>query len=367
MEHPQKFIRTRAAVRLVSVMLATLGAAVTASAQDIGDLEKPESPLVLRDQGSFFIGGQSVTQTQTEVGGFGVFPGGSITVGQMYVQFMIPEREQPKVPVVMVHGGTLSAKQYETTPDGRMGWGEYFVRQGHSVYKPDQVLRGRSGFDQASFNRTRAFMEFPLFQPLITRLSDEVNWTIFRFGPRFPVPFEDTQFPVDSADEFSKQGIPDLLGGNTPALLAELGVRLDGAVLLGHSESGLFPVQAALVNPAGLEGLINLEPASCNSAGFSEDQIARLATIPILVMFGDHLGDIAPGEPAGVGVASLTDCRAFADRIQAAGGRATVVHLPDDLGIAGNSHLFMQDKNNLQIADLILSWIDNVVVIGDED
>lgn len=109
MEHPQKFIRTRAAVRLVSVMLATLGAAVTASAQDIGDLEKPESPLVLRDQGSFFIGGQSVTQTQTEVGGFGVFPGGSITVGQMYVQFMIPGREQPKVPVVMVHGGTLSA------------------------------------------------------------------------------------------------------------------------------------------------------------------------------------------------------------------------------------------------------------------
>ena len=28
------------------------------------------------------------------------------------------------------------------------------------------------------------------------------------------------------------------------------------------------------------------------------------------------------------------------------------------LGIKGNSHMLMQDKNNLQLADLILDWID---------
>ena len=31
---------------------------------------------------------------------------------------------------------------------------------------------------------------------------------------------------------------------------------------------------------------------------------------------------------------------------------------PPDRGIRGNSHMIMQDKNNLQIADLILQWID---------
>lgn len=31
------------------------------------------------------------------------------------------------------------------------------------------------------------------------------------------------------------------------------------------------------------------------------------------------------------------------------------------MGIKGNSHMLMQDKNNLQLADLILAWIDSHV------
>jgi hypothetical protein len=30
---------------------------------------------------------------------------------------------------------------------------------------------------------------------------------------------------------------------------------------------------------------------------------------------------------------------------------------PPDQGIAGNSPMIMQDRNNLQIADLMLAWI----------
>jgi hypothetical protein len=30
---------------------------------------------------------------------------------------------------------------------------------------------------------------------------------------------------------------------------------------------------------------------------------------------------------------------------------------PPDRGIRGNSHMIMQDRNNLQIAHLILAWI----------
>jgi len=30
---------------------------------------------------------------------------------------------------------------------------------------------------------------------------------------------------------------------------------------------------------------------------------------------------------------------------------------PSDRGIRGNSHMIMQDKNNLQLADLILQWV----------
>ena len=65
----------------------------------------------------------------------------------MYVQYQIPMRGDRHVPVVMVHGCCLSSKTWETTPDGRMGWDEYFVREDRSVYLADQVSRARSGFD----------------------------------------------------------------------------------------------------------------------------------------------------------------------------------------------------------------------------
>jgi hypothetical protein len=42
--------------------------------------------------------------------------------------------------------------------------------------------------------------------------------------------------------------------------------------------------------------------------------------------------------------------------LTAAGGRGTFLLLPE-AGIAGNSHMMMMDKNNLQVADRLRSWI----------
>ncbi|MDQ3796745.1 MAG: hypothetical protein M3294_03980 [Pseudomonadota bacterium] len=55
----------------------------------------------------------------------------------MYVEYMVSQAHGHYVPVVLLHGGTLSGKTYETTPDGCIGWDEYFVRKGHAVYVPD--------------------------------------------------------------------------------------------------------------------------------------------------------------------------------------------------------------------------------------
>ena len=98
---------------------------------------------------------------------------GHITVNQMYVRYMVPQGGDGNVPVVMVHGATLTGKSWETTPDGRMGWDEYFVRRGHPVYVPDQVGRGRSGFNQAVFNNVRAGSAPAASLPRWLRFSDE--------------------------------------------------------------------------------------------------------------------------------------------------------------------------------------------------
>ena len=48
---------------------------------------------------------------------------------------------------------------------------------------------------------------------------------------------------------------------------------------------------------------------------------------------------------------------AFADAMKAAGGSVDVVELPK-VGIKGNSHMMMMDKNNGQVAGLIQNWLE---------
>jgi hypothetical protein len=74
-------------------------------------------------------------------------------------------------------------------------------------------------------------------------------------------------------------------------------------------------------------------------------------------MFLDHLDN--PGESSPWDV-WFGYCKTFVDRVNAAGGNATMLH-PPELGIHGNSHMWMLDKNNLQLADLIMNWIDTNV------
>lgn len=350
-------------IRVGVVVASMLSVPFGVMGQAIKDLQTPATPLVLKAQGSFFIGGDKSEQTRVELGGLG--PGGHIAVNQMYVRYMVPQGGDGNVPVVMVHGATLTGKSWETTPDGRIGWDEYFVRKGHPVYVPDQVGRGRSGFNQAAFNNVRAGSTPADNLPNILRFSDEVVWPNFRFGSKPGAPYPDTQFPVGAVDELSKQGVPDLSYGGLPTpnptfkALSDLAGQLNGAVLMGHSQSGPFPLAAALLNPSAAKGLVLVEPGRF-PANYTAEQIKMLASVPILVVFGDHRDT-----PTGISARSswqesFDNYQELIRRIKAAGGQAEMLN-PPDRGIRGNSHMIMQDKNNLQIADLILEWIDERV------
>src|SRR5579863_188234 len=146
--------------------------------------DEAKKPLVLKEQGSFFVGGETKKINSTP-------PGGEITVNQMYVQYQTPMNGDQHVPVVMVHGCCLSSKTWETTPDGRMGWNEYFVRKNRPVYLADQVSRARSGFDPSAFNAVRAGTIPPSQLPNVLDASHQAAWSIFRFGPTYGKAFPD--------------------------------------------------------------------------------------------------------------------------------------------------------------------------------
>lgn len=344
-------------------LIAGLAGAQAADAQQFTDLKPPQSPLVLQSRGSFYVGGEQVERTAVELGGLG--PADQITVNQMYVEYMVPAGAK-KVPLVLVHGATLSGKTYDTTPDDRMGWFEYFVRQGHPAYVVDQIGRARSGFDQSVFNNVRAGKVAPDQQPSMLRLGDRFgSWTNFRFGPEPGTPFPGVQFPVEAADEMSKQSVPDLLGtsrADNPnwKALSDLAVQLNGAVLITHSQSGPYPLRSALISAEGIRGIVMVEPGTCHAKNFTDQEIAKLAKTPIFILFGDNLAaDTKLNLPNWQ--ERYDDCAAFKKRVDAANGDVRLMSTAET-GTRGNTHMMMMDKNNLQIADLILSWIGEQVL-----
>ena len=353
--HPS--LRHAAVALCCGLLFATIGHAA--------ESVDTKGPLTIQSQGSFFIGGtvhhaEGLSGTDT---GPDVTRAGEVTTGQMYVQYQTPVAAK-HLPVVMIHGGGLSGQAYDTTPDGRMGWSEYFLRAGRPVYVIDQAGRGRSGFDATRYNAAKLGTGPAKDQAPIQIIGHEYAWTWFRIGPKFGTAYPDTQFPVDAIDAFYKMWIPDLnasLPADNPSYsdLAALGKRLGGAVLMGHSESFMFPERAALVDPAAVKGIISLESGYACATSFTDQERATLAKIPMLIVFSDHHAD-AP-EPFGSRwMTSMGQCRDFAASIQKAGGDVTFVHLPE-MGIHGNTHMFMLDKNNLQIADILLGWIDTHV------
>src|SRR3954471_3349662 len=166
-------------LRIASIVAVAAVAAAAVSAQT----KKAPGPLTIKEQGSFFVGGDSKTITQPDFGPNAAPTSGEITVNQMYVQYQIPMKGDQHVPVVMVHGCCLSSKTWETTPDGRMGWSEYFVRKDRSVYLADQVSRARSGFDPTPFAEVRNGKTPADKLPTILSATHQIAWTVFRFGP----------------------------------------------------------------------------------------------------------------------------------------------------------------------------------------
>lgn len=73
-------------------------------------------------------------------------------IEQMYVHYRLPANAK-NYPIVFVHGGGLTGQSYETTPDGREGWGTYFARKGFPTYVVDFPTRGRAAFKRSPSTR----------------------------------------------------------------------------------------------------------------------------------------------------------------------------------------------------------------------
>lgn len=312
-------------------------------------------PLSIARQGSFFVGGRNVKSDNLSLLP-AYAPEGTIAVDQVYVRFQEPV-DAKRSPVVFIHGCCLTGKTWETTPDGRMGWDEYFVRRGFPTYVVDQASRGRSATDPSRIVQVKAGRAGADALPQVFGAAQEGAWAIFRFGPEYPKVFPGMQFPLEAQGEFWKQMVPDWLNAlptpnPTVPALSQLAQRLNGAFLISHSQSGIYPFQTATLDRRGVAGIVSIEPGACPAAA---SDMRPFEGMPILVLWGDFV-ELSPRWAP-----RLKLCRDFVEAANKAGARAEMVMLAD-VGLAGASHMLMQDRHSLKIGAWLAGWLDRHTV-----
>ena len=220
------------------------------------------------------------------------------------------------------------------------------MRKGFDTYVVDDVNRGRSGYDSRSIVAA-VWGDIPVTQiDRINKYSLERAWTAFRLGPTYGTAYPDAQFPIESFDAYAGQLVPSFrlpieTDRNVHAFVS-LVDQIGPSVLVTWSQSGAFGWLSALQRPDKFKAIVALEGGVPNLS--TPQNVAVYSKIPILFVIGDR----APTPAAQAHAAEQT--------LLNAGGIAKALVLPE-VGITGNSHVFVVEKNNLQIADLIIDWL----------
>lgn len=315
-----------------------------------------EKVIRVVDRGSFHVGGERHKIENAPVEDFpynGQFifhsdPNGTHWVKQMYVQYTILDKPKAPYPVLMWHGGGLTGVTWETTPDGREGWDTLFLRNGFDVYISDAVERGRA-----------SWAKFPEVNPTPPVFHTfEARWLNLKMGTTYPVPYEGQRFPTDYYDQLMMQSVPRWLTSDAwtlnayTAYMERMRKRVDGVVIMAHSQGSIFAMKEAALYPDFVKALVLVEPVGfCDT----KEDFAAISNIPQLYIWGDFTSE--KYEP----VHSMVDnfrknnkrWRATMEEVHT---DYTWLSLPEK-GIFGNSHMLMMDNNNAEIAGMIFDWL----------
>jgi hypothetical protein len=261
--------------------------------------------------------------------------GSYIIVNQCYIQYRSPiaqtGRREPALPLLFIHGGGLTGAQWESTPDRRPGWAVLGAEAGYHVYVLDGVDSGRSQRSPDSLRKG----------PIEHRTAEEI-WDRFRFGPpdgfEARKPFPDSQFPVEALDT--------LVGSQASRRRTTDEVECRGIIdairdvgecmIVAHSHGAALVIDALPEVEHLVKKLALIEPGGTSLAG------KLTGKIPTLVVWGDYItGHYAWSKYV----------RLFED------APVETMELPK-LGLTGNSHFPMSDRNSSEVFYQILGWLE---------
>ncbi len=369
----------------IAATLATLFAVGAARAE----------PLSLERNGSFFVGGKMAE-----------IDGKAMMVGHMYVEYMVPAKRTHPYPIIFVHGGLRTGNNFTGTFDGGEGWAQYFVRQGYAVYIVDQVGRGRSpiierAYGPAKMGDARGVQKRYAQEEKYKLWPQAHLHTPFPGGGEMDDPWV-MQLSASQAVEivdFHKQ--QEL---NRDALVA-LVDKIGPSIILGHSQAGAFLWPVADARPQAIKAILGIEPngppvRAVDFIGapdwFKYGDVSLsygVSDVPLTysppVKDGSELKFVQQDKAEGDGLVrcyeqaaparQLTNLRDIptlvltseasyhapydhctVNYLRQAGVKPTFIKLAD-LGIHGDSHVLMLEKNSAKIAEVIAKWLDTAL------
>jgi len=374
------------------IAVITLGVALSLALAD--NSARAQQPLSIAQQGYLFVGGHYVT-------------GGEAFGGQAYVEFQIPRRKTQPYPLVIIPGAAQTATNFTGTPDGREGWAPYFLSRGFAVYIVEQPGRGRSGYQSDA--------DGPQVYPNVKNVEDHFSaparamlWPQAKLHTQWP----GTGVPGDPVfDQFFASQVPfarqpELIQAlNRDAVVALLD-KIGPAIVMTHSQSGAYGWLIADARPNLVKALVEVEPSGppvhdldqVGAPDYFHDGALRpwgLTAIPLnyapAVSGPGDLTFVQEDKPEGPDLARcwlqkeparqlpslqkmptavVTGEASFhapfehctIKYLEQAGIHPTWLNLAKE-GIHGNGHMMMLEKNNLQIADLIVKWLDRTLSV----
>jgi pimeloyl-ACP methyl ester carboxylesterase len=349
-------------------------------------------------QGHFYVGGKWAGK-----------PGEEVMRGAMYVETWVPKTIRYKYPVLFIQsGGGETNVALLQTPDGRAGWAYDFVNRGYTIYMMDLPGRGRSAYVPGLDGGLNPPRSGPLMEEVWSSgrppQTPQSNW---------PQAGKHTQWPGDGPnkgkmgdpvfDYFAKTDSQSPTGKDIEQLTADDIVELvdlihSPVILLLHSGVAPSGWLVADARPKLVKAIIAAEPVSppIENAERGATGPGRVWGVTNLPMTYDppikepaelqpvrqekadgpnlipcwiqkepahklaHLESIPVLNVSGEASYHRPYAHCTAKWLNQAGVKTTYVNL-EDVGIRGNGHQFMSEKNSAEISKFFMDWLEKNV------
>lgn len=376
------------ATRLAGFVAAAISLAGCGGLEVSRSGQMPEVASVAQ-QGVLYVGGKYKSD-----------PSQGMT-GQAFVFYQIPRGYQPgrngKWPIILVHGSEQTGANYLGTPDGRPGWAWYFVSKGWPVYVVDQPGHGKSGYFPEAYGPQARSPQPGKVQGLFTgpELTQPPAWPEASLHTQWPGGKGSGKPGNEEFDQFMASQVANMPEYKqalslTTVAIGELLKKIGPAVLITHSMTGPVSWMVPQANPGMIKAIIAVEPTGNSSlrgdagpgspCGLTDECLRFSPAIQAPADLGltkvasaipglqncwlqkepvrtlPDLGDIPVLVAAGEASYHAQYDHCTSEFLKQAGVPSTYINLAS-VGIRGNGHMQMLERNNLQIAGYYEEWL----------